>query len=530
MKMIKFLVRIGQLLAGAGEVDYDRWRGIHVGNHARDHSTKDLSVDTTQVDTASRDEPGDANQDDQSAADVSSNPSSSTMNVPVEHTDSSDDKTIENTCAEVDPPLESLYSGLTDESAEFEAARNQLLARLALEGIDVSEYDRSTHTTANKSPRKEDTHTSHALTAGRGVSTGTGSSLPELVRNEDARMAAEHAMPQADGSAQLVSTNGAPSNTTARRAKLDLASSKRMLFGSLGVRTPKTQADRDEVQQQLTSAAKLPHPTISSLNPEPVSCCDEGIKLSTPPFPFYRPWDPQQQANFKKRKRGDQTKYSTPKKKRKAQRQQEQEHDGVGDENGEYDDEAHHAQEVDDEWDPAAMEGWEADNMDDLASLAPVRGAAINGHGGNASAPYKDGDGLNYDEEQESAAASSLTRKAARSKKASQRAFLDDLPALPSDVATLPPLSISTAEPGDVVTFKQLEVSAATGWTPAISAQRTAALVSIDNTQVELKLAKRDLLNKVKEYDDNGNRVYAKFEMEGLSEDEEDGEGILEVS
>ncbi|KAK4906398.1 hypothetical protein LTR28_000605, partial [Elasticomyces elasticus] len=47
---------------------------------------------------------------------------------------------------------------------------------------------------------------------------------------------------------------------------------------------------------------------------------------------------------------------------------------------------------------------------------------------------------------------------------------------------------------------------------------------------VELKLAKRDLPNKVKEYDDNGNRVYAKFEMADLSEDEEEDEGTLEVS
>ncbi|KAK4985123.1 hypothetical protein LTR66_008271 [Elasticomyces elasticus] len=581
MKMIKFLVREGELPAGAGKLEYDRWRSIHVGNDARDDSTKDLIVNTTQVDTTLRGESGDLNQDDQSAANVSRDPWSSTTNVHVEHTDSSDDKTLEDACTEVDPPLD----GLTHGSAE-DAARNQLLARLALKGTDVSDHDRSTQTTVNKSPREEeDTRTSHALATGRSISTGTVSSPPEFVRNEDARMAAERAIPHADGSTQSASTDAAPTNTTAGRARLDLDSSKRMLFASLGVRVPKTRADRDKVQQQLTSAAKLSRPKAPPLNPEPVTvrthddgpihneeptheeenpnfwkskirlsaveCCDKGVELSTPPFPFYQRWDPQQQASFKKRKRGDQTKYSAPKKKRKSQRRQEQEYDGVGDENGEYNDEAYRAQEFEDEWDPAAMEGWEADNVDDLASLAPVRGVTTNGHGGDASAPYNDGDGLNYDDEQEPAAASSVTRKAARSKKASritsddaaasqlkqemiesqsQRTFLDDLPALPPDIATLPPLSISTAEPGDIVTFKQLEVSAATGWTPAISAQRTASIVSIDNTQVELKLAKRDLPNKVKEYDDNGNRVYAKFEMADLSEDEEEDEGTLEVS
>jgi hypothetical protein len=34
-----------------------------------------------------------------------------------------------------------------------------------------------------------------------------------------------------------------------------------------------------------------------------VECCDNGVELSTPPFPFYQYWDPQYDTRKKRRDR-----------------------------------------------------------------------------------------------------------------------------------------------------------------------------------------------------------------------------------
>ncbi|KAG8624596.1 hypothetical protein KVT40_007663 [Elsinoe batatas] len=105
----------------------------------------------------------------------------------------------------------------------------------------------------------------------------------------------------------------------------------------------------------------------------------------------------------------------------------------------------------------------------------------------------------------------------------------DDLPPMPEDPSTLPEVKESDLNVGDVIVFKNLEVSAATGWTPAVSALRTAKVLNEKfevGQPIFLQLAKRDLPERT--YDAKGNRIYEKFEMQSGDEDVED-EGMLEL-
>lgn len=105
---------------------------------------------------------------------------------------------------------------------------------------------------------------------------------------------------------------------------------------------------------------------------------------------------------------------------------------------------------------------------------------------------------------------------------------VDDFPQLPDDVSTLASLTKEEARKGDYVTYTELVCSPATSWQPKMLT-RTVQLVEKEEDEGgetdawKVKVAVRDLAPK--EYDDEGNRVYGKFEMEGLSDDEGEGEG-----
>ncbi|GAM87399.1 hypothetical protein ANO11243_054230 [Dothideomycetidae sp. 11243] len=114
-----------------------------------------------------------------------------------------------------------------------------------------------------------------------------------------------------------------------RKTKLNIAASQRLVLGSLGHRAPKSASERaalvEKVDAQWKNSASHPAngvadkaeavPTTdqfmshdpdywkSRIELTAVECCDEDVRLSTPPFPFYQRWDPSQQKG-KKRKRG----------------------------------------------------------------------------------------------------------------------------------------------------------------------------------------------------------------------------------
>ncbi|KAK5109416.1 hypothetical protein LTR62_007082 [Meristemomyces frigidus] len=309
--------------------------------------------------------------------------------------------------------------------------------------------------------------------------------------------------------------------SVARRSKLDVASTQRLLYGSLGIRAPKTREERDALQKKLAETTRQRGPPsgditsakkaeaegtlaeqqaaeldemawLSKIELSAVECCEEGVTLSTPPFPFYQRWDPQQRK--KKAKGRAAQAYSEPNKRRKKGVQAngtlvemyDKYNVAGGGDALDYDD----AEEVEDDDD----DYWEEGALLDEDLL-----------------------------ESESVPAAIAKREVA------DEEVDDGFPPLPADISTLQPVCEGDALTGDFVVYTELVCSAATSWEPKMLT-RTAKLIDNPGTVQDendnkwlIQLANRDLA--VKEYDREGKRVYRKFEMEDLSEDEdEEGE------
>jgi hypothetical protein len=226
-----------------------------------------------------------------------------------------------------------------------------------------------------------------------------------------------------------------------------------------------------ELTQQTTVASKL-WPRRISLSA--VECCDEGVVLSAPPFPFQQRWDPQYQI---KKKRSSNLYSESRSKKRKGNKAGYVESydkyntDGYGD-----------ALDYDDPDESAADEYWED-------------GALLDGERG-------------YDDDHEAEADFESSK----------------FPPLPTDLSSLPPRSEAEAKAGDIIVFTELACSAATNWQPRM-VTRTALLHEKDGDSWPIQLAPRDL--PPRRYDDDGNRVYEKFETMEDDEGDDDGRRTL---
>ncbi|KAI9825030.1 MAG: hypothetical protein M1826_007108 [Phylliscum demangeonii] len=96
-----------------------------------------------------------------------------------------------------------------------------------------------------------------------------------------------------------------------------------------------------------------------------------------------------------------------------------------------------------------------------------------------------------------------------------------DLPPMPARAASLPALTPSDLRPGAIIAFKQLVMSA--GWEPEISGYRTALVAETPaaaSAPVRVVLAKRDRPQREKRFDEDGQRIYGKFEMPDDGADE----------
>jgi len=298
-----------------------------------------------------------------------------------------------------------------------------------------------------------------------------------------------------------------------KRAKLDVASTQRLLLGSLGVRVPKTAEDREKTQQKL--AAQAQRKPVTKVNGTPkadtapqaerdnddeaandpdhwrryinltaIECVDENVELGEPPFPYYHYWT--EPKNGKKRKR-DHGMYMAKKSKKENYTDDAENYNG--DESLDYDD---------------AGDGLDYDDAEDGAEYVDAQAFVIS-----------DLQGQQLSSETMLQAAESLDTFGPVSIEV-------DLPLPPADIETLPLTTVDKLNIGDVIVFTQLEVSAATNWQPSVSPRRTARVVDITEEAVlELQLAKRDVVQH--EYDEEGQRVYSKFEMEGADDEEEEG-------
>jgi hypothetical protein len=375
------------------------------------------------------------------------------------------------------PSMKAIEAAASAEKLEHK--RQQLLADIAGGGIDVTSADDQLSvdlaTAAEEKP----------FTREESSDDEGPEELP--IGTEPANKVEAEPIPVQETS-KITEGHGEPTPAF-QRARINLAGANRLVFGSLGLRTPKTQAEKDALQKKLAARPKKAGPVSEPVpvetpveedeDPEAwrekvvisaVECVDEGVVLSAPPFPFEQRWDPQYRNNNKKRNRNNAL-YNAAKRQKKrnnngsdfVETYDKYNQDGGGDALN-YDDEEEEFEDFGDD------EYWE------------------------------DGALLDGDEDEEES---------------------DDFPPLPEDPSSLASLAEADAAVGDFIVFTEMMCSAATSWQPQMLSQR-AKLESRDESEGSWKIALPRQI-KAKEYDEDGNRVYEKFEMEGF-DDEEDEE------
>ncbi|KAK8173376.1 hypothetical protein IWX90DRAFT_426784 [Phyllosticta citrichinensis] len=282
-------------------------------------------------------------------------------------------------------------------------------------------------------------------------------------------------------------TPGKSAGLKSRRARIDLASTRRHLFSALGVRTPRNKEEEDKLREsykQASAPAKAkklrPEPEVEEDEQEDVSdptsdsykaklevtafeCTDPDNveQIGAPPYPFEQRWDPAL-LKYCDDDRVDRTEGTRGKKRKRKTKRQSESYDYEATEN-------------------------------DVT--------------------------LNYDEEQEDEAAESQLLQ--EEQEANEP---EDLPVPPPDLTTLKSLEQDDIVPGTVIVYQCMEFSAQTSWAPSL-VQRTAEITGGDASGVQLLLAKRDRPQKEVQYDWKGKRLYEKFEME---QDEEEDPDVVE--
>ena len=296
-----------------------------------------------------------------------------------------------------------------------------------------------------------------------------------------------------------------------KRMRVDMGAGRRMLFGALGLKNPKSKADEEKLKKDLMKdvrphqnhrkeAEHLVQEPSSEAQPQDeelddwrdkityraVECCYEGMELSEPPFPFVQRWDPQQQySSMRKRKRDSQ-----------------------------------HYEEYyeEDSWYDAPPETSSKKRKNKKKRASMQGDGQQEQFGANDDANIE----LNYDD--------TPTKPETGGTEATDPD--DDLPSLPADPNVLPAIRIEDMTVGMVVAWQRLQLSKATNWQPQVE-WVTGMVVSKDRDKVHLVLAKRDREKDEREFDEDGNRLYDKFEMpdeDGLEEEFEPDDGHRDMA
>ncbi|MCJ1379139.1 hypothetical protein MMC17_002239 [Xylographa soralifera] len=418
----------------------------------------------------------------------------------------------------------------TDATKAFEKKRNALLESVRSGGVDIYGSGTDGKGSSDKdSIEKSSPHISRVNHAEANVSPlGTEQVAP--LHNESSSNGERLAPPQAQ--TQVLSSllaNEAPHTTSStpnmvlhkvlstaseppkRRAKLDLSSSRRLLFGSLGLRAPKNKEDETKLREKMMENIRLSPKVKASEEAHSngglavvvndtddswkdtivlraVECCYARVELSTPPFPFVQRWDPQQQGG---------SGGFAPGRGKKRKRSQKNLYHESGDE-----DQSH------------GMVGGEA-NLDTLSESRENVDEDMGVMKGSAQPSEVD--------ELQNAVDEQLMRD-------TNRQIIDpissnnDVPLSPMDPSSLDRLTEETALPGATIAFQQLEMSQETNWQPRVSEYHTAVITNLlDSGSLELFLTQRRWPVKEKLYDTKtGERLYSKFEMPDYESDEHD--------
>lgn len=361
------------------------------------------------------------------------------------------------------------------EQLEFEAKRQKLLRDLQSGGVDIDGWSEK----ENVPPFHHNGLESSEQTA------KDGEPVAQVVVEVAADVTAQ----------DKVDETAEPS----KKRSLDVASSKRLLFGSLGLRTPKTKEDEEAMREKLTAKVKTFVSRREEANGEEqeaasdaeenwqeklivraTECVFDDIELTAPPFPFEQRWDAEAHEIIGQRKGWGKRK-GRRKRQKIAQVQElelEEYSNGYWEENGDislnYDDESYFQDE-------------EANHVAEDIPMTDTNGTA---------------------EE------------------------TDDLPALPVDVSSVPDLAEDQLRSGAIIAFKQLDMSKATNWQPKVSDYRVAEVDSVlEDKTVKVRLAKRDREERTDDVDDEeeGPRKYSGFEMPGLDEETGEDDGFREL-
>ncbi|GKZ68562.1 hypothetical protein AnigIFM50267_003272 [Aspergillus niger] len=341
------------------------------------------------------------------------------------------------------------------ERAEFEAKRQKLLRDLESGGVDVTEA------------KQKEVASPQSVKA-----TGDARPATDVAADED------------------------EARPPSKRRTLDVASSRRMLFGSLGVRTPRTKEDEEATRKKLAGKVNNQVPPPKSPKEDAVKapesdsdenwqdklilrateCIYDDIELTAPPFPFEQRWDAEAGDLIRQRKGWG---------KKRRRRQQLQVYDGEEEyENGDY---------------GYSVGGYSVDNLQ-----------------------------LNYDDaEQPNGDMEGVEHAAEQPVEDQSEDSADDLPALPNDPASLQDMGVDGLKKGSIIAFRQLEISKATSWQPTVSGYRVAKIHEVFEYDIlKIRLAKRDRRQARDDQDwdeENDRPQYSGFEMPGMDEEEDDG-------
>ncbi|KAL4945937.1 hypothetical protein BDV06DRAFT_174337 [Aspergillus oleicola] len=274
-----------------------------------------------------------------------------------------------------------------------------------------------------------------------------------------------------------------------KRRSLDVASTRRLLFGSLGVRTPRSKEEEEATRKKLageireSTAPKAEEPSVEHSESEPevdwreklilgaTECVFDDIELSTPPFPFEQRWDAEAGEIIRRR--------SGRNKKRKRRQQLQV-------------------------YDEEEADGYEEYNADEDVQL-------------------------NYDDFEQTEM--SIDNKDESDETTKTAVDTDnDLPELPEDASGLPELTGFDLKPGLVLAFKQLDVSKATNWQPTVSEYRVAVVSDVfDDNILNIQLAKPYRKQPKNADAEEDPFQYSGFEMPGMDDDDELDDGFREV-
>jgi hypothetical protein len=323
--------------------------------------------------------------------------------------------------------------------------------------------------------------------------------------------------------------SGDSATPPSRRARLDISAGRRLLFGALGIKNPKTKKDEEKLRNDLLKDARpmfTPKPVEEpastacdgDMDEDPdawkqsiiyraVECCHDGVKLSEPPFPFVQRWDPQQKGvrskqvprggKRKKDLRDEPQYYDSSHRASKKQKLRKGKHSYA--EEQEY---------LDGSYEPSYQDDSTGIDYDDATQDFELPGDEVKK---GVSSPLISS--MKYD-----GSAGSSQDPA-------------DLAPLPEDPSTLPDLEVGQVVPGMTIAFKQLIMSEATKWQPQISSYRTAIVIAKPESGVlhlTLALRDRELANKY--YDEEtGDRIYGRFDMPIEEEEEPQDDGVLNL-